>query len=358
MRTSALKRLAAAAAVALASACGGSQTTQTASAPSPLPPGVLTHVEIPTITAKTAAIDIMIIDEAAHLLYVADRTDSGVDVLDVSTPQARYLRTYDLGGTAPNGIVLAKDLNKLFSGNNDSTVTIIDLKSGKAIASLKTGGKGRADELDYDPKEKKVYIANSADGFVTVIDAVNNTIIKKIDKVSGGGLEQPRYNPIDGMMYLTLSDDNRIAQFDPAKDVLVQKFDVGVVCNPQGFAISPKTGQALLGCGNKTKPQTVLWDMKAMKVVSTFPDAGAGDMTLYDEKADRFFFAASNFTRNGQPAPELAIFSGSGTVQFLTAVPTAAGSHSVAYDETNKVVYLQDQKEQEAGLFAFPLPKP
>src|SRR5262245_64157350 len=161
MRTSASKRLAAAAAVVLASACGGSQTTQTASAPSPLPPGVLTNVEIPTITAKTAAIDIMIIDETAHLLYVADRTDSGVDVLDVSTPQARYLRTYDLGGTAPNGIVLAKDLNKLFSGNNDSTVSIIDTKSGKTITSLKTGGKGRADELDYDPKEKKVFVANS-----------------------------------------------------------------------------------------------------------------------------------------------------------------------------------------------------
>jgi hypothetical protein len=97
--------------------------------------------------------------------------------------------------------------------------------------------------------------------------------------------------------------------------------------------------------------------MKAMKVVSTFPDAGAGDMTLYSEKSDRFFFAASNYTRNGQPAPELAIFSGSGTVRFLTAVPTAVGSHSVAYDETNNVIYVQDQEPQQAGLFAFPLPR-
>jgi hypothetical protein len=32
------------------------------------------------------------------------------------------------------------------------------------------------------------------------------------------------------------------------------------------------------------------------------------------------------------------------------------GSHSVAYDETNRVLYVQDQKDLDAGLFAFPLP--
>ncbi|HKF17247.1 MAG TPA: YncE family protein, partial [Candidatus Dormibacteraeota bacterium] len=284
MRGSTLPRTLAAAvsSLLLAAACGGAATTQSSPAPSPLPEGVLTHVEIPSITAKTAAIDIMIVDQQAHLLYVADRTDSGVDVIDISTPQAHYLRTFDVGGSAPNGIILAKDQNKLFTGNNDSTVSIIDLKSGKILANINTGGKMRADEMDYDSKDKKVYVANSGDGFVTVIDAVSNRVIKKIDKISEGGLEQPRYDPADGFMYLTLSDDNMIVQFDPARDELVKKFDVGVTCNPQGLAINPKTNQALLGCGNKKKPQTVLWDIKAGKVVATFDKAGAGDMTLYD----------------------------------------------------------------------------
>ncbi|HLQ62836.1 MAG TPA: YncE family protein [Candidatus Acidoferrales bacterium] len=346
----------AAVAALFAGACGGTSSPAEPT-PSALPAGVLTHVEIPPITAKTASIDIMVIDQSSHLLYVADRTDFGVDVLDVSKPYARYLRTIDLGGTAPNGVILAKDLNKLYTGNNDSTVSVIDLKTFKVIATLKTGGKGRADELDYDPKDHKIYVANSNDGFVTVIDAVSDKILKKFDKVSEGGLEQPRYDSADGMMYLTLSDDNVIAQFDPAKDQLVKKFDVGVPCNPQGLAINPKTNQALLGCGNKKKPMGVLWDLKAGKVVTVFDKTGAGDMTLYDDKADRFFFAASNFTSGGSPGPHLAVFNATAPVAMLATVPTAVGSHSVAYDQTNRVIYVQDQKDFDGGLFAFPLPK-
>ncbi len=342
----------------VAAACGGSNGGGSAATPTPagpLPAGVLSHVEIPPITAKTAAIDILLIDQASHLLYVADRTDNGVDVLDISTSRARYVKTYDDGATAPNGIALAPDIGKLFAGNNDSTVSIWDLKSGKQLASLNTGGKARADEMDYDPKDKKVYVANSNENFVTVIDAANNSIVKKFDKIGTGGLEQPRYNPADGKFYLTLSDDNQIMEFDPSNDSIVKTFDVGAKCNPMGFSINPKTQQALLGCGNKKSPITALWDIKSGKVVSTYPDAGAGDVTLYDAKVDRFFFAASNFTKGGQAAPELAIFSGD-PVMFKTSVTTANGSHAVAYDETNKVVYVQDQNPLDGGLFAFPLP--
>jgi len=37
--------------------------------------------------------------------------------------------------------------------------------------------------------------------------------------------------------------------------------------------------------------------------------------------------------------------------------PTAPGSHSVAFDETNKVIYMQDKKPFDGGLFAVPMPK-
>lgn len=338
-------------------ACGGGNSTSTAS-PSPaapLPAGVLTHIDMPVLFGQTASIDIVTIDQAAHLLYVADRTDIGVDVLDVSTQRARYLRTLILK-SGPNGIVLAPDLNELFSANNDSSVTVFDLKSGKQVASVNTGGKGRADELDYDAKDKKVYVANSGDGFLTVIDAKTNTIIKKIDHISTGALEQPRYDSADGMFYLTLSDDNAIVQIDPSTDAITKRWDVGTSCGPQGIAINTTTNQALLGCGNKKKEQVVLWDVAAGKVIGTFPQAGAGDMTLYDAKANRFFFAASNFTKDGAAAPELAIFTAGPTVSYLSVMATASGSHSVAYDETNKVVYTQDQKPNDGGLFAFPLP--
>jgi hypothetical protein len=79
---------------------------------------------------------------------------------------------------------------------------------------------------------------------------------------------------------------------------------------------------------------------------------GAGDAVFYSAKADRFFFAASNFNRGAL----MAVFSGN-PVKFITAIPTAVGSHGVAYDETNAMVYTQDQNPNEGALFSFAAPK-
>jgi len=147
---------------------------------------------------------------------------------------------------------------------------------------------------------------------------------------------------------MTSSDQNVVFEFDPRKDVLVKKWDVGAACNPNGLAINPKTNQALLGCSNKKTPMTVLWDLKTKKVVTTFTQAGAGDMTVYNAKDNLFFFAASNFPRGAV----LAVFTGGPNVRFIGGAPTAVGSHAVGYDQTNRVVYTLDQRPNSAGLMA------
>src|SRR6059036_1359874 len=312
----------------------------------------INRIPIPPIAGKTASIDIMEIDQAAHLLYVTDRTDNGLDIFDVSTPCAKYVKTIDLG-SGPNGVVVAKNVNKLFVTLNDSNVAIIDATPGseKVLAKVSTGGKKRADEIDYDAKDKKIYAANSDDGIVTVIDATTNAVLKKFENL-GDALEQPRYDTADGMMYLTSSDQNAIFQFDPTKDVMVKKFDVGAKCNPNGIAINPTTNQALLGCSSRSANTLVLWDIAGGKVLSTFEQACAGDAAIYSAAVDRFVVAASNFNRGAVAA----FFTGS-PVKFLTNVETAVGSHGIALDETNKIVYTQDQLPNEGALFSFPLPK-
>ena len=89
----------------------------------------LPNVEIPPAKGKTGSFDIMEIDQAAHLLYVADRTTAGVDIFDISSPSAKHLQTIPTG-SPPNGITLAKSVNKIFSGNNDSSIAIIDIAPG------------------------------------------------------------------------------------------------------------------------------------------------------------------------------------------------------------------------------------
>jgi hypothetical protein len=133
---------------------------------------------------------------------------------------------------------------------------------------------------------------------------------------------------------------------------LLAKVDVVDQCNPNGLGINPATNQALLGCSNRQQPQhAVSWDLEAARVIDTFQQAGAGDAVFYSPRADRFLFGASNFFRGGQ----MAIYSGS-PIRFLTSVPTAVGAHGVAFDETDNIVYTQDQLPNEGALFSFSLP--
>lgn len=318
----------------------------------------LPDVAIPPAQGKTLSSDILEIDQQAHLLYFADRTTGGVDVFDIRTPSAKYVKTIPIQ-SPPNGVMLAKNVNKLFvgvgntAGTAPGAIVIIDIDPASmdhdtVIATISTGGKKRADEGDYDPVDKKLYIASSDDGLVQVIDAKSNKLIKTW-KDMGEGLEQPRYNSSDGMMYMTSSDQNLLFQFDPRRDVLVKKFPVGVPCDPNGLAINPKTNQAILGCSDKKANQTVLWDLKAGRVAATFPQIWAGDVAAYSAKHNVFFFAAANRPTGAI----LGVFTGGPDVRYVGGASTFVGSHTVAYDETNRIVYTQDQRPNSARLLAF-----
>jgi hypothetical protein len=315
----------------------------------------LSKVAIPAIAGKTLSADISEIDQATNMLYVTDRTTNGVDIFDVSSFPGKFVKTIPVPGGGANGLTIAKNVNKILVGNNDSTVSIIDINPSSptvntVLATLSTGGKKRADETDYDPNTKKMMVANSDDAFVTTVDMVNNKIVKKID-VPGGAIEQPRYNPADKFMYMTGSEDNVYYQFDMTNDTMVKKTPIVDKCNPNGNAINPTLDIALLDCSNTAQPQHMaIWDIKAGKVTSTTDKTGTGDGAIYDAKTDKFYATAANFFRGGM----MAIFDGKGS--FITNVPTAVGSHGVAYDETNNALYTQDQMPNDGVMFAFKVP--
>src|SRR5205807_4494528 len=84
------------------------------------------HITVPPIAGKTAVMDIMAVDQSNHLLWVADGTDLGIDTFDISSVPGRYVSTIPVGAL-PNGLVIAADLNRLYSGDDDSTVAVIDI---------------------------------------------------------------------------------------------------------------------------------------------------------------------------------------------------------------------------------------
>lgn len=322
----------------------------------PITRETLSRIEIPPIHDRTAVMDAMVIDPVTHILYVADATDpahQGVDVVDISSPPGRYVSLISTGATLPNGLAIVPELRRLYTGNDDGTVSVVDIDPASSryqtiVDTISMNGRGAADLLDYDPRDDRVFVANPDDGFITAIDPRTDRIVGRIDNL--GLIDQPRYDPADGMLYVGAVDDNLLIKIDPRTDRVVQRYAFAVACEPHGIAVNPHTNQGIIGCADKDEPVTIAWDFARGQAIRNFDLAGAGDIAIYDEASNHFLFAASNYA----PA-EMAVFSGS-PIQYLTSVPTSHKSHAVAYDDVHRMIYTYDGRLREAGLWVFPDP--
>jgi DNA-binding beta-propeller fold protein YncE len=283
-----------------------------------------------------------VIDQAAHLLYVADRRARGVDVWDVGYPAPQYLRTLPVGGD-PNGLALAPELKKLYVGVGNGTMAVISTASAPTVAGS-IDVKAAVDLVDYDPKDKKVY--GGAEDHLVVVDATKDALVTSIKLQKG--VEQPRYNPADGKVYVAGSERNELYQVDPVGDRLVKTFSIDASCKPAGIAINPKINQALLAC---TSTQTLVWDFKAGHRTTLIDQATGGDIAIFNEKAGRIFVAQPS----AQGGAQIGIFDAS-PIKYRTAVAISSLGGGVAYDEAHDLVYATDQETGKAGLYSFKPP--
>lgn len=316
--------------ILLASACGGAVPVSFAS--------------IPTINGKVNAnFDVVEIDQVAHRLYVADRTDSGVDVFDISAARPKFLTTVALP-SPPNGLAVAPDLARLYAGTGSGSVFVIDVNndSNAIVAEVKTGKPG-VDLIEYAAPRQRLYASNSSDGSITSIDTTTNTI--KVNwKIGTVALEQPRFNPGDGMLYVTSPTADMLYRIDP-NDGMLTSFPLGG-CGPTGLAINPQSNQAVIICHTFV----ITWDLKAGKTIARFNQVLGGDVASYDAKVDRFFVASPHLSK-----PSVVAIFGGNPIEYVTSVDTGAHGNAAAFDEKNGVVYTPDPRLKRPGIAGFQL---
>jgi hypothetical protein len=171
---------------------------------------------IPIPGAPLNSFDISYIDQASGLYFLADRSNKGIDIVDIKKgtwigPVMKKDGTCcNNDASGPNGVLVAG--KEIWIGDGDSTVKVADLTTMKITATIPTGGKARADELGYDPKDGVIAIANNADEppFLTFISTKSHKIIGKlVMEHFTDGIEQTAYNPADGMFYTSVPELDR-----------------------------------------------------------------------------------------------------------------------------------------------------
>jgi hypothetical protein len=349
-------------AVSLATTSATAATPCTFNPPLTTQTKCVTAIHIPGNPLRS--FDISFVNPNRNEYYLADRSNSGIDVIDTRT--LTWKRTIGgfvgivLNGTGavnnnlsgPDGVT--NHGRWLYAGDGDSTLKVIDLDAPPALAlkqTIPTGGTTRVDEMALTENGRLLLAANNAEDppFATLFAANGDdstshvTTITKITvdpaiMPTGFGLsmEQPSWEPKTRRFYTSLpiiannppgcnygqlagpiTCDGGLLVTDPtslaAPNAVQGAFDkhtnTGVVpltgCGPNGSTVGPQDN-ILLGCTPANNPSdviTLVIDAKNKKQTNVAGIVGS-DEVWFNEGDGRYYTASNrNCKVAGSPCP-------------------------------------------------------
>jgi DNA-binding beta-propeller fold protein YncE len=308
-------------------------------------PAPATTVRIAKITVPgkpLKAFDISWVDSANGHYYLADRSNGAIDVVDGLTNTLIGQIGGFVGATGkndtsgPDGVVTTFSNRELWAGDGDSTVKVVDLTKGTIVATISTGGKFRADEMAYDPKDNIILVANNADDppFGTLISVGTRTVLKKLPFPNAtNGAEQPQYDAATGLFYMSVpatvaNPGGEIVVIDPVGLSVTASYGLKD-CGPNGLALGPGN-QLLAGCGNPHR--SVIIDKTNGAVLADFSNVGGSDEVWFNKGDNRYYLAETSFQNLG--------IIDALSLSFVGEVQSGLGAHSVAADLASNHIFV------------------
>ena len=207
-----------------------------------------------------------------------------VEVVDTFSGRDMHSIT---GAAAPQGVVYVGELNRLFVANGtDGKLRIYDGDSFKLLNTVDVGED--ADNVRYDPAEKKVYVAYGGDdeGGIAVIDGGTGKRLEDVAKLDA---------------------------------------------HPESFQIA--TSKPLIYANIATKAKVVLIDRSAHKVTDWPLKTGKANYPMALDEADHRLFVVTR-----KPAQLVVLDSDSGAM--VASVPCVNDSDDLYYDAGRKRIYV------------------
>jgi hypothetical protein len=353
-------------------------------------------------SGRFSAFDISFADPVLGDIFIADRSNAGVDIFSGSglTQIGRAAgfvgvdpRGNDFSG--PDGVltVTSNGMTTLYAGDGNSTLKVFQFTDpahpGSPLQSNPTGGATRVDEMAFSPANGGVVLAaNNAEApaFANLFQTVGGHTGPPIPGVTllstpgvgiqvppgqggikEGGMEQPAWNPLStggGSFWVSIpklgiggaNDPGGIVQIDATGKVLQTiSFNPQLLnnsissagCGSSGLAVAAN-GNMLVGCNTNGPSQAILVDKNGNFLAavgrttsSTAPIAlGGTDEVWYDPFTNKFYAVGGP----GGTTPGTRFFDvidpNTGMVLQQVVLPTTTSAHSITVDPFNGDVWV------------------
>ncbi len=264
----------------------------------------------PTGSAGNANVDLMGYNPVTRLMYLADRTNKGIDVIDTHTNAVVGLipmpaTSVYTAPTGPNGVLVAINLQQLVVTDGLQSVYVWDLRAPQAQPDVYTFPATMGTDTDgiaYDPINQVVYvITDNPPEYLIGISLPYKTVVTQAALPVSADLIA--FNPTDGKIYISAEDAegtpaNNAAgvwAFDPANGNITSVAKVGPACPGHGIDIDPVSNVAVVGCA--ASPQAVANMAVNLSTGATkfFADQGGTDAVVFNPNTRRFYANGSNY---------------------------------------------------------------
>ena len=314
--------------------------------------------EIPIPGDPITDIGIMDIDQTTGLGYLADKTNKSVVVFDTKTDKfvsripGFIGRVKDGDASGPNGVLVVKGGAELWVSDGDSTIKVIDTKSGQITATIATGGKKRANGMALGEDIGMVIVANSNDDppFLTLVStAADHKILAGIPlPQSAENLERSAYHAPSRTFYTAIpvlrSDTTLglLAQTDLMSRKLVKLHELG--CHPHSLSIV-SDATIFLGCSSVHGPNPqpggdmAIFDIASSKVTRYLTGFGGNGGSTVNRKLGHYYHSSSAGT---MMVVDIKSMRG------LQKVKTSNGARSLSVSQANNRVYVATTDKDQA----------
>jgi DNA-binding beta-propeller fold protein YncE len=290
-----------------------------------VPPGSSGYHVLKTIPIGGAGKwDYDIVDSAARRVYVSHSThvvvldaDSGAIIGDIP----------DTSGV--HGIALAADLGRGFTSNGKAnTVTIFDLKTLKAISTVKSGGLN-PDAIYFDAGSKRVFAFNGRSANAVAIDAADGKVAGMIPV---GGKPEFAAGDDQGHVFVNIEDKSVLLEIDAQKLSVLHRWPLTGCKEPSGLAIDQKNRRLFSVCGNK---KMMVVNADTGKVVATVAIGDDPDAAGFDPGTQLVF------SSNGESGDLTVIHEDSpDSYTVVENVPTKKYARTMAIDLKTHNIFL------------------